>query len=313
MNELLGFLLENQGHFLSGEKLASHFGITRNSIWKKINRLREQGFEIDSVPKNGYRLLSIPKDKLFSELILKDVKGNFLRDLLVYEEIDSTNLEAKRQINQGRNGNFLILANSQVAGKGRLDRVWKNNAGKDIAMTLVLDLREPIGEFYRYTMMTSVALTRTFEEFGVNAKIKWPNDLYIEEKKICGILSEMQTEENVIRHLMIGIGINVNSLPLLPVAVSCKQILNRDIDRHQLVARFLDVFEETIALKTSEGFKNLYIEWKNKMNWMGRKIRIDTGREVLEGILKNVSESGGIILEIDGKEQEFYSGDLMGL
>ncbi len=313
MNEILKLLLNHKDQFISGEEIARHFGLSRNAIWKKINHIREKGFEIESYPKKGYRIHSIPENLLFEELILQKGKTLFPSEILVYEEIDSTNLEAKRQLNEGRSGDFLILANKQTRGKGRLNRVWENEAGKDIALTLILDLSEPVSEFYRYVMMVSVVLRRVFEEFNVATKIKWPNDLYVDQKKICGILSEMQTEGNMIRYLMIGIGINVNSTPKLPQAISIQQILEEKTDRHELIARFLDIFAEIRKQKNTGNFDLIYQEWKSNMNWMGKEIRIDTGQETLHGILSDVNPYGGIILKINGEMKEFYSGDIMGL
>ena len=142
-------------------------------------------------------------------------------------------------------------------------------------------------------------------------KIKWPNDVYAGNKKICGILSEMIAETAMIKYIIIGIGININSIPELDSAVSVRQITGQDTDRNKLLSQFIGLFFLNYRYYENRQFEKIFLEWKNNLAWIGKEISINTGNEILRGVFKDVYPDGSITLTQNGVDKRYYSGDLI--
>lgn len=301
--------LKNSDEFISGEKLSEEFQMTRSGIWKYINMLKEDGYIIESVPRNGYRILSSPDILTFEEIEEYLTTGFLGKKIYYYDTIDSSNKEAKKIAHLEDEGT-LVIAEEQMDGKGRLGRNWISPRGKGIWMSIIL---KPEIEPYKLgsiTLLGAAALYNGLKKMGINSTIKWPNDILIDGKKIAGILTEMSAELNRVNYLVMGMGINVNldsdDIPeeLKEKATSIKIDQKKEIDRKKLLANILNEFEK------------LYISFRKGGNTLEaidicRKNSATIGKEVR--IIRANKEKRGRALDIDSKGElvvEFENGDI---
>ena len=192
--KILRALREHAGDFVSGAFLCNQFGVSRQAVWKNITALRENGYGIESVPNKGYRLLGSPSG-LYAPDILSRLPENCLcRNVDCCDQVDSTNTKAKQLAELGGEEGTLVVAEAQTAGKGRRGRNWASEPGVGIWMTLILRPSLSPAKVSGITLLTALALTKAIQElYGVRAEIKWPNDVILAKKKICGILTEMSS------------------------------------------------------------------------------------------------------------------------
>ena len=210
-DDVLRALEENRDTAVSGQALADRFGVSRNAVWKVINQLREDGHEILSDGNKGYRL-DYASDVLSEAGIRVFLPKREDLKIAVYPTIDSTNNEAKRRLGAGDGGDLLIVADAQTAGRGRMGHTFYSPEGSGIYMTLSIDLANPLYQPERITLAAAVAVVRALHPYlNEELRLKWVNDIFYREKKVCGILSEGVTdlETGLIQHAIVGIGINV--------------------------------------------------------------------------------------------------------
>lgn len=321
MNPILMLLLQDKNDYLSGENIGKKLNISRAAVWKHIEKIRAIGFKIDSTAGKGYKISKFPKDRIIPEQIKlifeQNANTKFPYDIMYKPKMSSTNTFAKKQIVNDNHNDFVVITDCQTSGRGRLKRSWQSSIGTDLTFSLVLHPNKPISEFYKYTMLTSVAIHTALKQVLPNTKIgiKWPNDIYINNNnnisKICGILSEMITEQNIIENIIIGIGININSTPTLPNAVSLKQLTDTTYNTNELLANILMEITQNLGLFGNGKFSQIYDYWYGNLIKIGEPITIDTGRAIYKGILKSVNQDGAVILEINGEEKVLYSGDIL--
>ena len=214
-SEILALLRES-GDYISGQELCNRFGVSRTAVWKVMKQLKEEGYIIEAVQNKGYRLTENPD--VFSASELKSrIRNQWAgRELYFYGETGSTNTDAKRLGEEGAPHGTVVAADMQTAGRGRRGRTWESPAGKDIYFSILLRPEFAPDKAAGLTLVMALAVARAVEEkCGVEAGIKWPNDVVVNGKKICGILTEMTVETDYIQHVVTGVGINVNmdSLP----------------------------------------------------------------------------------------------------
>ena len=197
---------------ISGEYLAAQLGLSRAAVWKRVHRLKAQGYVIEGSPRRGYRLLAVP-DKLLPEEVLQGLKTRrFTGPVHHFETLDSTNDLAKELAARGAPEGTVVVAETQTGGRGRLGREWNSPPGVGLYVSLVLRPMLPPMELPQITLTTAVAVVRAVRRVaGVAPGIKWPNDLLFNGKKLGGILTEMETESDRIRHVVVGLGLNVNN------------------------------------------------------------------------------------------------------
>lgn len=210
-NKLLMLLLSKKGTFISGEELSKEYGVTRSAIWKQINVLRDMGYIIRSSPRLGYMIDKSPDLLIPEEIWSKNnltVLGN---KIYYYSVIGSTNEAAKKLAQEGTPHGTLLIAERQEKARGRMGRAWSSPHG-GIWLSIILRPNLAPQEAPKLTMMTAVAVTEAIiEKTGINARIKWPNDILIDGEKACGILTEMSAEMDAVNYVIVGIGINVNN------------------------------------------------------------------------------------------------------
>ena len=301
--ELLKLLSENTGIFLSGQKIGETLQVSRNAIWKAMQQLREEGYHIESKPRVGYRLKT--KSNILTDAsVTGDLR--YPCDLRVYDTVGSTN-EVAKEITLGDTP-AMILANKQDAGKGRLGRRFASPSGTGLYMTIALHPCFDLNKSLYVTMAAAVAVCRALEKVaGVKVKIKWVNDLFYNNKKICGILTEAQTnfESGNIDRLIIGIGVNCfpGSFPEeLADIVGCVSSTKNAFSRGRLAA---EIYNETMELLDDLDSRTFLREYRTKCFILGKNIRVhpNLGTTSIKARAIDIDENGGLVVEyMEGPE-----------
>ena len=312
-DKVLERLIKRKGMRVSGEQLASELSVSRTAIWKHINALREEGFMIDSSTNLGYCLIETP-DKLIPAEIKAGLKTEIIgKDIRYFKETESTNIiacEIAQRVDEGT----LVIAESQTQGRGRLGRKWISPEGgiwlSVILKPKILPLHAP-----RITFLAGVSVARTIRDFGLPAKIKWPNDILIDGKKVCGILTEIQAETDLIDYIVVGIGIDANvdteSFPdeLKDTTTSLKKEKGNKINRVDFVKKLLEEFDGLYLKFQKEGFKSILEEWRNTSATIGEWVKITTQTHTIYGEAIGVDNEGALILETgDGHIEKIVAG-----
>lgn len=296
-------ILRNASDYVSGQELCERLGVSRTAVWKVINKLKDEGYEIEAVKNKGYRIVSYPDIVTESEIESRLTTKWAGRRVLYFEETDSTNNQAKLAAENGAEHGTLAVAEHQSAGKGRRGRSWSSPRGTGIFMSLILkpDLRPEYASML--TLVTALSVSRALEEVTeLKPMIKWPNDLVVNRKKVTGILTEMSAELEQIHYVVIGIGINANieEFPeeLKETATSLCIEAGRKFSRAALIAAFLKYFEEDFERfeKTSD-LSLLIEEYNQRLINRGNIVRILDPAGEYTGKAIGVNEKGGLVVE----------------
>ena len=319
IGDILKFLREKE--YVSGEVLAQKLGISRVAVWKQIQKLKNMGYKIKSDQNLGYCLISRP-DLLLPQEIQRGLSTNYIgKEIYYFPELKSTNIMAKEKAlhrAEGMDEGTLIIAEKQSAGKGRLGREWFSPAG-GIWLSIILYPQLFPSYISRITLMTAVAVVKAIKVCTqIESQIKWPNDILINEKKVCGILTEMSAELDIINWVVVGIGINANiDLRDFPEdiqenTISLKETSGKEISRVKLVQTFLQEFEKYYEKLKRKEFSSILKEWKSCSHTLGKKIRVDIGERIITGEAIEINESGALILKKeDGELAEIISGTII--
>lgn len=316
--EILELLRQAGNQYISGEEIAGRLGVSRTAVWKHIRELRDSGYEIVSQSRSGYSLKEAPDRLLASEiqhnLNTKCIGSNFI----CHDSIASTNDEAKTLALNGAIEGTVVVAEQQNGGKGRLDRKFFSPPGKGIWFSVIL--RPPFlpQEAPKCTLLAAVAVARAMQEFNLQANIKWPNDIMFENKKLVGILTEMNAEMERINYIVIGIGINVNIMPeefpqdIRDTATSLAIMKGEKLPRvkfFQAVLRALDaLYLEVLA----DGFCVVMQEWRKYSITLGQKVRVIGARdgEVFLGTAADIDAEGALLVETENGCRRVLAGDV---
>lgn len=302
--EILTRLRQSEG-YLSGEQLSESLGVSRAAVWKAINALREAGYEIDSVTNRGYRLTSVP-DVLTPEEIACGLRTKTLGSQIVtLWEVDSTNEEAKRQAQNGAPDGSVFIAERQTGGKGRLGRKWESPDGTGIWFSILLRPGLVPSEVSCITLLAGIAVCRAIRSVtGCEAKIKWPNDVVIGSRKVCGILTELTAEIDRIEYVVLGIGINANmeSFPeeLAEKATSLRMESGKTFPRAAVLRAVLEALEPLLErAKNGDGLNGILEEYKALCVSLNRRVSFYSGSRQRTGTAVDVSPTGELIVACD--------------
>lgn len=314
--KILNILKKYEGEYVSGEKLSEELGITRAGIWKHMKSLKEAGYEIESVSNKGYKLIGTP-DKIDEEEVAPFLKTKYIgRTFNHHEEIDSTNTEAKRECAKNVIEGMVVTAEAQTKGKGRLGRQWESPKSTGIWMSVVLtpDISPVLAP--KTTIIGAAAVYSALKDMGINAGIKWPNDIVVEGKKVCGILTEMNAEIERINYIILGIGINVNmdEFPgeLKEKATSLKVQLSEEVSRKELTAKVLNYLEYYYDLFKSTGsIKEVINICRKGSVLLGKEVRVINGGKETICTAVDIDEDGELIVKHeDGTLHKVLSGEV---
>lgn len=313
--KILKVILDNEKEFISGEELSKKLGISRTAIWKHIRILRSQGYNIESVNKKGYRLVDEPTDLLNPQNIYRNLKTKFIgKNVLHFETIDSTNDYAKKIGNELRDGS-VIISEEQTKGKGRLGRVWESKAGEGIWMSIILKPNIIPNKAPFITLIAGASIVKALNILGVDAKIKWPNDITINNKKLSGILTELSAEIERVNYIVVGIGMNVKDTDFeeeLKDKATSLYKENYNLSRVDIVKEILCQFEKLYLDYIEKDDKKEVLDICRQYSAIINKeiyvIKNDQ-KELVDCI--GINEEGNLIIKNkDGKLEEIMSGEV---
>lgn len=316
-SDILSILEQNREEPVSGEVIASKLNVSRAYVWKAINKLKEEGYQITATPNLGY-ILNHDTDVISKEGILPNLAEELQsNELLVYKSIDSTNTEAKKLAVSGTAHGTVIISEEQTAGRGRRGRSFFSPRGLGIYMSFILRPTINVQDSVLITTAASVAVSRAIEKVtGIQVKIKWVNDLFYQDKKICGILTEAVTDcdTGCIDSLILGIGINFCldsvSIPedLRGIVGSLYEVKPEGMTRNLLCAQIIN---EVMELCQHLAERNFLKEYKEKSMVIGERILVIGQGEPVPARAIDIDSSGGLIVEFDsGQQKTLNSGEI---
>jgi BirA family biotin operon repressor/biotin-[acetyl-CoA-carboxylase] ligase len=314
--KILNILRNNRDEYISGEKLSEELGITRAGIWKHIKSLKESGYVIESISNRGYKLVSTP-DIIDYEEIAPFLTTRYMgRNFIHYDEVDSTNIQCRRECSNNPIEGMVIAAEEQTSGKGRLGRSWVSPKGTGVWMSVVLTPNISPMVAPRTTLIGAAAVYMALRDMNSSVGIKWPNDIVINGKKVCGILTEMNAEIERVNYVIMGIGINVNmesfQEDLNDKATSLKNELGNDVDRKKLVASILNNLEDLYEEFRNTGDISRAIEICREGSLLiNKEVRVINGNsEVICTVLDIDDEGELIVRNKDGVVSRVISGEV---
>lgn len=317
INVVLDLLYSNSGTWISDEEISRIPGISRTAVLECINILRETGYNIDS-SSDGHRLVS--RGDNFTEYEIKrelktEVFGR--REVHLYSETDSTNIQASRAASSGAPEGSIIIAESQTGGKGRQGRKWISPAGKNLYLSMILRPEIPAVTAPRLTLVTAVALSEALDSAGASGhRIKWPNDILFNGKKLSGILAEMKADCDSVDFVIIGTGVNINSSAddypddLKGSVTSLKEITGGETDRISFLNLFLHRFEDNYFDFLKGGFRGILDKWIRKSGIINQMIQVTNYRDVFTGKVTDVTPDGNLMLETPDGIRQVNTGDI---
>ncbi|WP_444659958.1 biotin--[acetyl-CoA-carboxylase] ligase [Caproiciproducens sp. R2] len=313
-DEILKYL-QGRNDYVSGGELSEQLLVSRTAVWKHINTLRSAGYEIESVTNRGYRLVSSP-DQITPETILSGLKTKALgKTVFSFDSIDSTNAQAKRQALSGAPNGSLFIAERQTGGKGRLGRTWESPSGTGLWFSVLLRPDSLPVQVTGITLLAGLAVCRAIrKQTDTPAMIKWPNDIVIGSKKVCGILTEMAAEIDRIEYVVVGIGINVNmeNFPdeLSGKATSLRRECGRPIARIGLLQKILKEFEE-ILCDDIDRPEAILAEYKTLCVSLNRTVAFTRNQQSVTATAVDISPAGELIVRCgDGSLLSINAGEV---
>jgi BirA family transcriptional regulator, biotin operon repressor / biotin---[acetyl-CoA-carboxylase] ligase len=313
--KVINILLNNDLEFISGEEISRQLGISRTAVWKHIKALKDQGYDIESVNKKGYRLKESPDDVLSKENILHELKTKFIgKDIIHFDTIDSTNNYAKIIANDKEDGT-IIISEEQVSGRGRLGKQWHSKKYDGIWMSIILKPNISPMDAPFITLIAGASIVKALNNLGIKASIKWPNDIIISGKKICGILTELSAEIERVNYIVLGIGINVKTLDFPDDIVNVATSIRKEgynISRVDVIRNIISEFEKiyTDYIDNNDKTKTLEIS-RNHSAVIGHDIYTIRNNEKEKVKCIDINEDGNLVVEDEkGSIKEIISGEV---
>lgn len=316
MKEKILALLKSTSDYVSGQDICNRLGVSRTAVWKNINALKQEGYEIDSVNNKGYRLISEPD--IINEMRIREyMHTKWMAKNIIYLSVtDSTNTQAKRLGEEGAEHGTLVVTQCQTAGRGRRGRSWESPEG-NVYFTFLLRPDVEVSRASMITLISALALAKAIEKVtGLHTQIKWPNDVVANGKKLCGILTESSTDLEYINYVVVGIGINVNQISfpeeIADKASSLLLELGHSVNRGEVLGEFLNLFEMyyEIFIET-EDMSGLIDTYNEMLVNCGREVKIieKDNERILKAI--GIDEKGGLIVENpEGVRESIISGEV---
>lgn len=315
IGEILTFLRE--GHeYVSGDYIAGRMKVSRTAIWKYIKHLEGLGYRIDKVRGKGYYLKAVP-DRLFPWEIEPHLRTSFVgREIVYRDSLESTNSLSYSLALRNASEGTVVVAESQEAGKGRLQRPWFSPYAKNLYISVIFRPRLHPSRIYPLTFMSSLAVFDTLASIGIQAQLKWPNDVLVHGKKICGTLTELSTEADAVRFVVIGIGFNVNMKrielieEIRTTATSLLMETKKTFERARVCGMLLTNMEKYYGVVSDQGTEQICKIWENRAGIKGKVLEVVQMDRTYRGISEGIDLDGGLLLNVDGKVTKIIAGDV---
>lgn len=317
MKEEILRLLRSADGYISGQELCNRFGVSRTAVWKAINQLKEAGYEIEAQQNKGYRLKAAPD--LMTEAEIKSLMHTewVAKEVLYFDTIDSTNTKAQELAEKGYPSGTLVVADKQESGKGRRGRSWVSPSGTGIFMTLMIKPDINPNNASMLTLVAALAVAKAITSVtDEEAMIKWPNDIVVNGKKVCGILTEMNAQFDYINHIVVGIGINVHneSFPEEISQMASSLMIEaggKRFHRAQIIAETMSYFEQyyDTFLKTQD-LSALVREYDKLLVNRNKSVRVLDPKEPFDGKAMGITPKGELIVDTWESRKLVSSGEV---
>ena len=317
MKEEILRLLRSADGYISGQELCNRFGVSRTAVWKAINQLKEAGYEIEAQQNKGYRLMAAPD--LMTEAEIKSLLHTdwVAKEVLYFDTIDSTNTKAQELAEKGYPSGTLVVADKQESGKGRRGRSWVSPSGTGIFMTLMIKPDINPNNASMLTLVAALAVAKAITSVtGEEAMIKWPNDIVVNGKKVCGILTEMNAQFDDLNHIVVGIGINVHneSFPEEISQMASSLMIEaggKRFHRAQIIAETMSYFEQyyDTFLKTQD-LSALVREYDKLLVNRNKSVRVLDPKEPFDGKAMGITPKGELIVDTWESRKLVSSGEV---
>ena len=301
------------GETVSGEMIAQELGVTRAAVHQHIGQLRDLGFSIESAARQGYRLTACP-DSLLAPVVQHGLSALWAGRQVVYlKTVGSTNRHARMLAAQGAQHGTLVLADSQTEGRGRRGRSWISPAGEGIFMSLILRPQTHPSQIARLSLLTALAVAEAIAEAtGLDARIKWPNDIVIDGRKVCGLLLEMDADESAVHSVVAGVGVNVHQQSfdeeIVHTASSLDLLSGRTNSRAAIVRAFLEAFERAMAMDDMDMMR----AYCARSATLGQRVQVISLTGTYTGTAEGITDSGSLLVRADetGELREVLAADV---
>ncbi len=317
---VLALLKDSGDAYVSGQVISQQLGVSRAAVWKSIEALRKEGYLVASFPRKGYRLMSSP-DRIRSGELTDAVAGGILgRNIVCLDSVDSTNLEIKRRAMDGTAEGLVVISEEQTGGRGRQGRTFQSPKGKGLYLSALL--RPPLApnQILSITAWTAVAVCNAIEEAcGVRPGIKWTNDIILEGKKICGILTEMEVEgeSGALNSVVVGIGVNVNEVAkdfapeVRSVAASLSMVLGKQVRRSDVASCLIRALDRMYA-DFLTGQKEFYLaRYRADCVTLGREVQFLLPDGEVQAFAQDIDDEFSLVVEYgDGSVGTIFSGEV---
>ena len=312
-------ILRDSESGVGGTELCDKVGISRAAIWAHMETLRQAGFEIIASPHRGYKLLNSP-DRLLAEDLQSRLTADSLigRNIIVIDSTTSTNYEMECMARNAKPEGSVIFAETQTGGRGRMGRKWSSPRRKGLWLSVLLRPPLTADECTQITIAAAVALVISLKNIsGVKPEIKWPNDILVNGKKISGILTEMSSEPDHVKYVIVGIGVNVNqSSDDIPAnirsnATSLKMVSGKIIDRSQLATDILHELDNCYKKVVTGKFVEIGETWSSYCSTLGKRVSIEIGSRKIIGCAEALDETGALLVRTQhGRIERIIGGDI---
>lgn len=305
--EILSMLRREAGTHVSGQMISRRLGVSRTAVWKAVESMRKRGFCIDSSPSRGYRLEAGPER--LEGLDIEVGLGTRIigKSVVSFDSVPSTIEIAASLAREGAREGTVVVAESQTGGRGRLGRKWSSPGGVGIWTSIIL--RPPVSprDAPKLTLLTAVTIASVLNEhYGLDAQIKWPNDVFVRGRKLCGALTELVAEQDAVRYIIASFGLNVNQTPsrfpaeVAAIATSMRIEADRKFDRPEVFRRVLREFDDQYVHFKKHGGRNILKRWRELSCTLGQRVKVQLREGVVEGIAQDLDDDGSLIVEVDG-------------
>jgi BirA family biotin operon repressor/biotin-[acetyl-CoA-carboxylase] ligase len=310
--DLINLLADAEFH--SGEAIGELLGVSRAAVWKKLQGLQELGLEVESVKGRGYRLVE-PRS-LFDEQRLKQFAEQSDAAISIFDSIDSTNAEMLRSLADAKaKAGDVVLAELQTGGRGRRGKAWASPFAANLYCSVLASFEDGAGSLDGLSLVVGISLVEALEQQGIeNAKLKWPNDVLVDNKKLAGILLEVSGDPTGLCHVVIGVGVNINMHNALGKIdqpwLSMAKILQKPIDKNTVLINLLQALDKNIALFKVQGFAAFLEKWQQLDAFADAEVCVSLGDAAVFGIYQWVKAKGEMRVYVDGNERVFNGGEV---
>ena len=318
--KILRILRAHTDRFISAHQICQKTSLSNATVARHIYKLRDEGYDIQAQPHWGYKLVGLP-DKLLACEIMWQLNTKIIgRKVFSYDTVDSTNSVAFSLAERGASCATVVFAEAQSKGRGRLGRSWVSPKSKGVYLSLVLRPQIPSDKAALITLLAAVSCCEAIRRVcGLRAQIKWPNDILVNDKKVCGILTEIETQDSKIKFIILGIGINVNTpIGKLPAgASSLREEAGKGkarFSRLELARELLRRLDREYLSFKHKGSARIITQWKNLSALSGKRVKVSFAHRTIEGQAQDIDEQGALIVRLDnGLKQHVVAGDVVKL